>query len=74
MQTITATYILKYAIDFADYYKFDERGQCWNMRSGRQIKKVYCGGSLGYCINGKFHSLTYLRKHLVKIKNEQLPF
>lgn len=74
MPTISVTYTLKYEVDFANHYKFDDRKQCWNTRSGRQIKKVYCGGSLGYCINGKFHSLTYLRKHLVKIKHEQLPF
>ncbi len=74
MLTISATYTLKYEIDFANHYKFDNRKQRWNMRSGRQIKKVYCGGSLGYCICGKFYSLTYLRKHLVKIKTEILPF
>jgi hypothetical protein len=74
MNTISATYALKYQIDFAPHYQFDTNKQCWNVKTGRKIKKVMVSRAIGYCIAGRFYSLTYLRKHLTKITNEKLPF
>jgi hypothetical protein len=74
MQTISVTYTLKYELDFAPQYKWSKNNKCFNVKTGRQIKQTYVGGSIGYCICGKFYSLTTLRKHLVKIKKEIIPF
>lgn len=60
-------------LDFAPHYGFSER-QCFNLKTGRKIKQVYSNGSIGYCINGKFKSLKYLKNHLIKIPKEICPF
>jgi hypothetical protein len=73
MHTISITYTIKYCIDFAPYYGFCGK-QCINMRTGRFIKQVLCGGSIGYCIGGRFYSLKYLRSHLIKIPKSDCPF
>jgi len=74
MHTFTVTYAIKYVIDFADYYAFNQYKECYNTKTGRRIKKVMQGRSIGYNINGKFYSLTRLRKHLVKPRKEVCPF
>ena len=41
----------------------------------KEIKQVYNNGSIGYNINGKFHSLKSLKPKLEKIpKKEYCPF
>lgn len=74
MHTFTVTYTIKYVIDFAPEYVFNQHNDCYNLKSGRKIKKVYNNGCLGYSIKGKFCSLKKLRKNLVKPKKEKLPF
>ena len=75
MNTISITYDLKYQISFASNYQFTSDGKCFNTKTGRQIKQVLNCRSVGYCINGKFHSLSYLRKYLERIpKKEHCPF
>ena len=32
-------------------------------KGGRRIKLIKCGGSIGYKINGKFRSLTWLKQN-----------
>lgn len=74
MNLISVSYTLKYELDFAPNYQWTKCGKCFNIKTGRQLKQSYVSGSIGYSINGKFMSLTKLRKHLVKIKHEDLPF
>lgn len=74
MQRISISYTCKYEISFATNYKFTLCGKCINFKTNRLIKKVYNCGCIGYSINGKFYSLTFLRKNLVQIKNEFCPF
>lgn len=74
MNTISVNYTIKFELDFAPNYKWTSCGKCFNSKSGRIIKQVYVGGSIGYCINGKFKSLKSLRSHLTKIKIENCPF
>jgi len=74
MDSISITYTIKYELDFATKYKWLNNNQCYNSKTGRIIKQVYSGGSIGYCINRKFFTLKYLRQHLVKPKKELLPF
>lgn len=74
MNTISATYTLSYELTFAPQYKWTKCGKCFNTKTGRQVKQTYVCGSIGYCVLGKFHSLTYLRKYISKIKKENTPF
>lgn len=74
MSKITEAYTLKYELSFAPKYKWTECGKCFNVKTGRKLKQSYVSGSLGYSINGKFKSLTFLRKHLVKITESDCPF
>lgn len=74
MNSISITYTLKFELDFAPEYKWSEDKKCFNEKTGRQIKQVYVGGSIGYCIRGKFYSLKFLRLHLKKIEKIKLPF
>ena len=74
MHTISINYVLKYELDFASNYKWTSDGRCFNSKTNREIKNTMCGRSVGYCIQGKFYSLSTLRKHLVLIKNSKIPF
>lgn len=74
MNLISITYTLKYQISFAPEYKFSVCKKCFNTKTGRQIKKVYNNGCLGYSIRGNFKSLHRLRKELVKIESDKIPF
>ena len=75
MITISISYTCKYRVKFAPNYVFTICGKCVNLKTGRKIKQVYKSGCIGYGINSKFYSLTYLRKHLDVIpKKEFVPF
>lgn len=74
MNIVSITYTLKYELDFASNYKWTDNNVCINTKTNRIIKQVYNNGCIGYSIYGKFYSLKYLRKHIVKIKKEYLPF
>lgn len=74
MSVITRKYNLVWQLDFAQNYQFDKNGNCFNLKSGKQIKQTVVGYTVGYCINGKFYSLNKLRQSLVKIQKEDCPF
>jgi len=74
MHSFTVTYSLVWVVSFAPHYVFNQHKECYNLRTGKRLKKVKQGGSIGYNIKGKFHSLTALRKHLTKPKEEECPF
>ena len=74
MNTISVTYTLKFRLNFAHEYQFTEKGQCFNTKTGRKIKKVYNSRCIGYSIKGKLKSLTFLRGYLEKIPRETTPF
>jgi len=74
MNTISITYTVQFEVDFAPNYKFTKKKECFNAKTGRRIRQVYKGGSIGYNIKGKFYSLKRLRKHLQKPKQVDCPF
>lgn len=75
MYTFTVKYTCKYQLKFDDNYKWSSCGKCFNAKTGRSIKQIIQGGSIGYKIKGKFYTLTYLRTQLEKIpKKEYCPF
>jgi hypothetical protein len=74
MNTISINYTVYFEIDFARNYKFTKNKECFNEKTGRRIRQVYKGGSIGYNIKGRFYSLSKLRKHLVKPEKVDCPF
>ena len=74
MNRLTASYAYNWELDFAPEYKFTTCKKCINEKTERQIKKVYNSRCLGYNIRGRFYSLTFLRKHLVRPEKLQTPF
>jgi len=66
----------KYRLDFAPHYVFTINHKLLvNLQSGKVIKQIMKGGSIGYVISGKFYSLTKLRENLEVIpKKEKKPF
>jgi hypothetical protein len=74
MKRVSVSYAIKYELDFAPNYQWTECDKCINTKTSRIIRQVYCGRSIGYCIKGKFYSLTKLRNHLVKPKQAKVPF
>lgn len=74
MSVFTRKVDLVWQINYAENYKFDRGGNCYNTKTGKQLKRTLIGYTEGYCIQGKFKSLASLRKHLVKIKDVGCPF
>lgn len=74
MNTISITYTLIYRLSFAHNYQWSKDMDCFNTETGRRIKQVLNSSCIGYCIKGRFYSLTYLRTKLEKIPNEKTPF
>jgi len=63
----SSIYVLKYELNFAPEYKWTKDGICINTKTGREIKKVLNNRCAGYCIRGKFVSLSTLRNQLKQI-------
>jgi hypothetical protein len=65
----------KWRLKYAQNYIFDKQGNCYNSKTNRKIKQCYQSRCIGFNINGKFKSLTFLRTQLEKIpKKEYCPF
>jgi hypothetical protein len=74
MNTFTVSYTYNHRLNFANNYVFSTCGKCMNLKSSRLIKKVYNSGCIGFNINGKFYSITRLRKYLEKVPEYNLDF
>lgn len=72
--TITVNYIANYRLAFATNYVFTKCGLCYNLQSGKLIKQILKGSTIGYVIASKFYSLTYLRTQLEIIPKQKTPF
>lgn len=71
---ISENYAVFWQLDFDDKYQFTKDGVCINSKTGNIIKRVLKDRCVGYRINGKFMSLTKLRKYLIKVKEPKCPF
>lgn len=69
---ITVNYIANYRINFARHYVFTKCGLCYNRKTGRLIKQILKGSTIGYVIQGSFKSLKTLRDNLEKIPKNSL--
>lgn len=72
---ISLTFTCKWTLDFDQDFVFVEKHNFLvNLKTGRILKQVTKGGSIGYILKGKFYTLQNLRNHLVKITNQKTPF
>ena len=71
---INVKYTCKYRLKIAPHYLFTTCGLCYNSKTGRLIKQVTNNNCIGYIIDGKFKSLTYLRTQLERITKSDIPF
>jgi hypothetical protein len=68
---ISINYACKYRISFAKNYVFTNCGICFNVDTKRVINQTTNSRCIGYVINGKFKSLTFLKTKLELIKKEK---
>ena len=74
MTEFTTKHIAKYRLKSATNYIFSTDDICFNLKSGRVVKQVLKGSTIGYIINGKFKSVDNLRKDLELITKQITPF
>jgi len=75
MKTISISYGLLWQHSQHNNYQFTRCKKCFNTKTGKQMKMTKCGGSIGFCINGKFESLSKIREQLIKIPEQKIcPF
>lgn len=55
-------------------YGVTKDGRLFNLKRGKELKKVVIGTTIGYCINGRFQSLKKLRTKLKKVEEVYCPF
>lgn len=68
-------YKAKYRLKDNENYIFSTCGLCFNKKSGKLVKQITKGYTIGYLINGKFKSLEVLRRNLELIpKKSNFPF
>jgi hypothetical protein len=72
---INLVFTCKYTLSFDHDFVFVEKYNFLvNKKTGRILKQITKGGSIGYVLKGKFHTLTSLRQSLVKIAKPDCPF
>lgn len=72
---ITLNFTCKWTLDFDEDFVFVEKYNFLvNRKTGKILKQVTKGGSIGYVLKGKFYTLSRLRTHLTKIKTQETPF
>jgi hypothetical protein len=72
---ITLNFTCKWTLDFDDDFVFVERFNFLvNLKTGKILKQITKGGSIGYVIKGKFYTLAKLKLHLIKIEKKDCPF
>lgn len=74
MITIHKNIIPKWQLLNADNYVFADDKKLYNTNTGKEIKAVVKGYTIGYNIKGKFMSRKQIRPLLKKYVEEKLPF
>ena len=74
MITISTNYDLVWQYKPSTNYKFTKDGRCFNSLRGKELKRTIVGGSIGFCLNGRFKSLKIIRTELTTIPPAQTPF
>lgn len=72
---ISLFFTCKWTLDFdKDFVFLDKYNFLVNIKTGKILKQITKGGSIGYIIKGKFYTLSKLKLHLVKIEKKECPF
>jgi hypothetical protein len=72
---IELQFTCKWTLDFDNDFVFVERFNFLvNLKTGKILKQITKGGSIGYVIKGKFYTLKKLKGHLIKIEKKDCPF
>ena len=74
MPIITINYIAKWRLKSAPHYWFTQCQKCYNTKSGKLINQILKGSTIGYVINGKFISISNIKKDLELIPKNKTPF
>ena len=76
MTTISksVTYSFFWQVKSLPHYKVTKDGKIVNCRTMTELKRTVNGYTIGYNIQGKFHSLSKLRNMLEKIQVVECPF
>lgn len=74
MTTYTISYNAKWHLKDNPNYQFTECGKCFNSMTGKEVKRVVKGYSVGFNIAGKFITLKNLRSKLELIQTSLTPF
>lgn len=68
MKTFSITYTIKFMVKFAPHYVWNQYNELFNIKTGRRIKQVRSGGSIGYIIDNKFYSCAKIKREKLVIK------
>ena len=74
MLEFTTKHIAKYRLKSFPNYIYSTDKLCYNLKTGRLIKQIMKGSTIGYVISGKFISLDKLRLDLELIPKQKTPF
>lgn len=74
MIEFSVTYKSKYRLKNNINYVFSICGLCFNLKSGKLVKQITKGYTIGYLIDGKFRSLKALKSELEIIPKNNCPF
>jgi hypothetical protein len=72
MSTISISYTLKYQIKGHPQYQVTECRKVFNIKTGKQLKRCYNSGSIGYWIEGQWYNINTIK--LQKIEKTYCPF
>ena len=73
MITISTTYNTKWMIKTMPEYQFAKK-KLFNVKRGKEVKKVLKGYTIGYNLRSKFYSLESIKKMICEVETVELPF
>ena len=74
MLEFTTKHIAKYRLKNNTHIVFSIDKLCYNTKTGRVLKQVLKGSTIGYIIDGKFINLLIFKKELEIIPRTKCPF
>jgi hypothetical protein len=73
MICISETYEAKWMVGVMPEYQFAKK-KLFNVKRGKEVKKVLKGYSVGYNLRGKFYTLKQIQKMIKPVEKIECPF
>ena len=73
MICISSNYDSKWQIVGMPEYQFAKK-RLFNVKRGKEVKRVLKGYTIGYNLRGKFYSINSIKKMVEKVTKEDCPF